>query len=601
MLFAKLIEWGNWVARNGLKNNLGELLMKKLTEWVDKNGNKISLQKRNISSNSTGNASSNGYEKRFEKLLDYHIAHRDKDVVNYKKDITAFTFKYIEEHRNAIGIYDIELSASFNKDGDWTFSVTLDGQQRARKSGKGWDKFVLDISSCLNLPDEESTEYQELLEWVDKNGNKITLSKNTSAGTSTGNKTTAPSKSFRKRLYKLVKYFEHNSPDKDNLYVHINSLTEEEIHFTVYYTNDSGRLYYKVYIGPTTEAWRLEVRDGTDLIADDSGMGWEDLIKELKTYITVPDIGTKEYNEILTEFVDKNGKKVSLSKRAPQATSSGAAKSYKKRFQNLINYHVHHDNSIEDYHVTITDDHFLLVENCKVSSGNSYEIAEFKFNVFIDTDSVNEEWRLIYTVIGEVSDDISGEGWVNLIKELRNYLVIPVTGTPDYKNLLTEWVDAKGNKIDLKKISTARQTPNVASSKPAAKTNKDRFQELVDYMENNKVAYIRETKVVRLNDISLKYELVCKSPGVREYTITLDLHHSRYDYGWTFEVYKNGNYLDDATGKGWEELIHALNNSEFSIYANLPKPGSKEYDSICESLNTSYVAEEFKEYESLWD
>lgn len=336
---------------------------------------------------------------------------------------------------------------------------------------------------------------ERLKEWIDKNGNKLDLSKINSTRTSnkSSSTTTSTNKSFRKKLYKLVKYYEHNNPDKYDIFVSITALSDDEIRFTVYSSSAKSKhskLYYIISIGLNTEAWRVEIHDEDSAVIDDfCGMGWEKLIEGIKQYITVPDVGTKEYNELLTEWVNKNGNKVDLS-----------------------------------------------------------------------TDT-------------------------------------------DLCEALNEWVDAKGNKIDLKKISTARQATNAIYAK-TKKTTKDKFQELIDYMESHKVPYTTKTEIGYLYNTCFKYNITRKSPGTKEYVITLEVEHSKTTDMWEFTVYINGDYLDDASGSGWESLLYFLRDSEFGVFAMIPEPGSKEYDSLCESTETSLVdsvAKDFKIYENLWD
>lgn len=211
----------------------------------------------------------------------------------------------------------------------------------------------------------------------------------------------------------------------------------------------------------------------------------------------------------------------------------------------------------------------------KVSAAITYDTAEWEFTVYMDGREVAKE---------------TGRTWEKFVWNIANYLALPqVSSDSEYQELLKEWVDSKGNKIVLNKTSTIA---------PATKSNKEKFEELVKYIEKYQVPYITKTEIIRLNDISLQYKLYHKSPGIKEYTITLDLHHSRFLNDWQFTVYKNENYLDDATGKGWEELLKALRDSEFGVYAIIPKPGSKEYESLAESAS---IAAEFKEYENLWD
>lgn len=137
----------------------------KLKEYKDAKGNPVGKTSSSAVS-STGNTSS-GYKERFEKLLDYHIAHKDKDVVKIlQKDIQPWVFHYSEQHKGEFeGGYKKDVIASFNKDGAWNFMIFMDSKQIKEKHGIGWDNFVWDISFYLNLPEVTTDpEYQDLLE-----------------------------------------------------------------------------------------------------------------------------------------------------------------------------------------------------------------------------------------------------------------------------------------------------------------------------------------------------------------------------------------------------------------------------------------------------
>lgn len=168
----------------------------------------------------------------------------------------------------------------------------------------------------------------KLQEWVDKNGNKVTIPKTTPVS----NKTS--SGGFKNRLERL---FEYNNKHKNPVVKKINliQLTEASLAFTEYWGEDTS-IFYKIFIGPTTEAWHVEVYTATgkaDIKKSDDlvGTGWVELLKSLRPFISVPVTSTPEYKELLTEWVDKNGKKVNL-----KATSSDLVPDQTYRFERLV-------------------------------------------------------------------------------------------------------------------------------------------------------------------------------------------------------------------------------------------------------------------------
>jgi hypothetical protein len=145
---------------------------------------------------------------------------------------------------------------------------------------------------------------------------------------------------------------------------------------------------------------------------------------------------------------------------------------------------------------------------------------------------------------------------------------------------LKEWKDKNGNTIN---ISSLTGSTKVSSSK-SSKTNKDKFKELIDYMEQHKVASTVKTETEYLFDTGFKYSITHKS-GVKEYTITLEVGYSPGKDTWVFGVYLNGDYLDDAKGKGWEELLQSLRSSEFGVYSLIPAQGSKAFKGLTEWIS----------------
>ena len=278
----------------------------------------------------------------------------------------------------------------------------------------------------------------------------------------------------------------------------------------------------------------------------------------------------------LKEFIDKNGNKVTIPKNTPSVKSNvPSLGSFKERFEKLLEYTSKHKNPSTKNITTenLTDDTLEFTEHYYDGSSVSYEIyigpltEAWSFKVYTDGD------------FRHPIDHMSGMEWSELLKELRYYIVIPVVGTPEYKNILKEFLDKNGNKVSISNNTSS----NSSTAAKTTKTNKDKFEELIKYMDANKVPYVTKTEILRLNDISLLYKIYRKSPKAGEYTITLELHYSRFLDDWQSTIYKNDINIDDFTGKGWEELLKALRASEFGTYALFPKPGSKEHDSLCEA------------------
>lgn len=166
----------------------------------------------------------------------------------------------------------------------------------------------------------------KLNEWKDANGNQVGKP-SSSAVSNTGNTSTGSSSAgYKKRFIKLFDYCSRHKYSKINL-TNLIKVTEDTLEFIEHY--DTGNtVEYQIYIGTTTGAWNLKIYTTDDLegrkkAVDLSGMGWVKLLKELRYYITVPTAGTPEYKDLLTEWLDKDGKTVHVNTSpAPSKTSN---------------------------------------------------------------------------------------------------------------------------------------------------------------------------------------------------------------------------------------------------------------------------------------
>ena len=292
----------------------------------------------------------------------------------------------------------------------------------------------------------------------------------------------------------------------------------------------------------------------------------------------------------LKEFIDKNGNQVKIPKvnnssGASNKTSSG----YLSRLRRLIDYHIANKDKDVDKILKCDVRNFGLdyEEHHKGQFEGGYN-KEVAIRI-----SDTENWYFTVTLDNKLIANESGKGWDKLVYALTYHLSLPQwTQDPEYQDLLKEFVDAKGNKVNLNRTSS--------NALVTTKTNKEKFEELVAYMDRYKDIYTTKTDAEWIKDTGFKYVMTRKSPGVKEYTITLELTYSRFNSSWQFETYRNYDYVEDDAGQGWKELLKALSRSEFGLYTTIPAYGSKEYDSLCESAFSS-IAEDFKIYENLWD
>jgi len=134
---------------------------------------------------------------------------------------------------------------------------------------------------------------------------------------------------------------------------------------------------------------------------------------------------------------------------------------------------------------------------------------------------------------------------------------------------LNEWKDGNGNKIGQASSATAATM---------TKTNKDKFISLLYYIMRNRGSQVLDSKVLGLNDTGFTYRELRKIPTGQEELIAVVIFT---DDRWHMSIYKNGKCVDNYAGESWETLLEALEG-----YYNVPVSGTKEYDKLCEWLDS---------------
>jgi hypothetical protein len=187
----------------------------------------------------------------------------------------------------------------------------------------------------------------------------------------------------------------------------------------------------------------------------------------------------------------------------------------------------------------------------------------FYLNTFIDGKEVEKNNRI---------------GWENFLKLLDLFMFLPDEGTSDYDDLLTESL----NEWQL-------MNPTKSGS---SKTNKEKFADLLDYMQKHKDAYTIFTSVNGPNDTGFEYEEQRSSADGSEYNLSVEVSLGKHDL-FTIHVDKDGKRVYNIMAKGWEELLRYLR-----IYFHAPNMGSPEHASLTEAIS---IADDFKLYENLWE
>ena len=272
----------------------------------------------------------------------------------------------------------------------------------------------------------------------------------------------------------------------------------------------------------------------------------------------------------LNEWQDAKGNKVNItSTAASKPTSSGSSNTgFKKRFEKLLDYAKNHKGpEINKAEVkSLSDDGFFYTE--KIRGG--YSFYDRDIQVYIG--SQTEAWRLRVHIDNKLDVDLSGMGWPELLKTLRYYITVPVTTTPEYKELLTEWVDVKGKKVSM--------TPT-SSSQPATTDPIDH-----DYRYGRLLAQIKSDGIAtyKVNEqAGPVLDITVDTAKKKNLNIRIEYQPDTNDY--TFQV------GEGPVGKGWDYFDDIL---ELLIAGGVIR-----YTDFCESYSS--YADDFKTYENLWD
>lgn len=132
-----------------------------------------------------------------------------------------------------------------------------------------------------------------------------------------------------------------------------------------------------------------------------------------------------------------------------------------------------------------------------------------------------------------------------------------------------------------------------AGSASAAKTNKEKFADLLDYIIKHKPDYTTDTYVNRLDDTGFEYEEHRALGDIEiDYDIRVEVALGKNDL-FTIHVFKNDKQIESLMPKGWADFLRYL-----KIYFPTPQVRSSEYISLTEAFS---IADDFELYENLWD
>lgn len=132
------------------------------------------------------------------------------------------------------------------------------------------------------------------------------------------------------------------------------------------------------------------------------------------------------------------------------------------------------------------------------------------------------------------------------------------------------------------------------STTSASKNYKNRFTKLLDYAEaQGKPAIVVKTEIKNITNNSFHYTVYYEKNNSK-WTADLLVATSKFTDDWTVQFYRDGELIGSKHGKGYEDLLNAL-----SFYLEIPLVGTPEYDNLL--IESKSTADDFREYDSLWD
>lgn len=493
-------------------------------------------------SSNTGNKS---FKKRFDKIIKYYGDHLPAEVDYVLVNLLTKDKLEFAEHYDDGQVVEYKISIYPATEG-WQLKIFVNEQLTDNIGGLGWAKLLNTLGAYIELPQMGDPEYRSLLvEWV------------------TMNNKTSSSSGYKKRFEKLIKYhIDHASSE-------LESVTTKDIsnwHFRLGEHYNTGSQEFDreiaVSVDKVTNTFYLNIFvDGKQVYHNDY-KSYEEVLEILTdTYMFLPDEGTQEYDDLLVEWVAMKNSTASNSQPASSTTGG-----YWKRFNKLIYYHVTHKGRDVDKVIKtkVSKDGFHYTEHHRGG------VSGYEYDVVVNIDLATDHWTFQTSVDGKPRLGGAGDGYLELLKELRKHLNLPAEGTLDYDGLLAESL----NEWHLMNPPQPAQANNTFD-------NTYRYQRLLAQIDADGISTYT---VHELNDTILDITTNTKSSsGLMTYKLRL-----------TITYYPD----DDYYILKWDTKEHRCEDFEDALKILIKNAVIANTD-LCESAGS--IADDFKLYENLWD
>ena len=380
--------------------------------------------------------------------------------------------------------------------------------------------------------------------------------------------------SFKKRFNKLIDYYGQHLP-KTVSYLDVGLTTKDTLAFSEVYKK-GDKVNFNISITDFgDESWIVKIDTDGFQIGTLIGSGWTNLLKKLRAYITVPVVGTPEYTDLLHESLTEW--------KSVKNNSTTSSAGYEERFEKLIRYHIDHASELES--ITKKD-----IEPYGFHLGEHYNTGSQEFDRDVVASADKDTGTLTFSIFvnGARVCQRKCKDYDEFVSELGDsYMYLAPAGTPEYDELLTEWVDSKGNKISLNNSSAPVNTKTSSSL-----SRKEKFKKILDFHMEAAPPSIDRKEIKFVKDTGFHYMEHVKVSLSHGYDRDLIVGMDSSD-NWNLSLFKDGSTLRETSGSGFNELIETL-----EFYLILPYTNTPEYQELLES---SSLAADFKSYENLWD
>ena len=278
------------------------------------------------------------YKEKFQQLVDIHIKNmkaRDAkahgrwlpthdftiNALDETPDIAFLTYSEKFHQGTNPQVRTRKIDASYNKHNKkYKVRTFLDGKLVSTETGDEFNNLMDYLCWRFLGPKLGTAEYDSLIEWVDKNGNKIATSSN--ATTVTPTKQHPLNWPYSNRFAKIIDYHMRHTPGTRTLKKDIMKYVFQ------YEEQKTNGLILDIVAGiDDKEDYHIKVfHDRMTVVDTFMGNGYDKFLDALAKYMTLPNKQDQDYKNllvesVLTEFVDKNGQSISLNSNSITSTT----------------------------------------------------------------------------------------------------------------------------------------------------------------------------------------------------------------------------------------------------------------------------------------